>query len=334
MRWGSRRLYTAIAGGGIIGGTAYCYSTCRSKANSTTPRQLSADEFNALQDKDLLTEAFRTTHLPWSRGTQLNGQQHKGQDFGMTLYRLLGCPYCAKVEWVLRYHSVPFEIVDVDTLSGEGIPDSRYPLVPQIRLTRVEDSSHPVSEGDEVGAYVVDSQKIISSLSVPLGFAEELQNQRILETRQWITERFQAVSFVVTNGTWRDAFASYPYVTPTRYHNIFFHIIGASALCILSKYKIKPNLKPQKSDMSEDPPKNTHVWLGKELAFFSSRLQDSPRQKFHGGKEPDIADVEMYAVTRIIDAHPRLRYLLHEGDIGEWNAAMDAEMQRRIQNNA
>ncbi|ORC87520.1 glutathione-S-transferase/glutaredoxin [Trypanosoma theileri] len=334
MRFGSRRLYITLAGGGIIGGTAYWYGTCRNRANSTAPRQLSADEFNALQDKDLLTEAFRATHLPWSGSTQRNGQHHKGQDFSMTLYRLLGCPYCAKVEWVLRYHCVPFEIVNVDTLSGEGIPDSRYTLVPQIRLTRMEDSSHPVSGEDGEGVYVVDSQKIISSLSVPLGFAEQLENQRVLETRQWITERFQAVSFVVTNGTWRDAFASYPYVTPTRYHNIFFHVFGASVLCVLSKYKIQPSLKSQKSDMSEAPPKDTHVWLRKELEFFSSRLQDDPSQKFHGGKEPDIADVEMYAVTRIIDAHPRLRNILHEGDIGEWNAAMDDVMQRRIAKNA
>ncbi|KEG09540.1 glutathione-S-transferase/glutaredoxin [Trypanosoma grayi] len=343
MRWGARRVFIAAAGGAaVVGGATLWYATRGEATKSKSPPQLSAEQFNALQERDLLAEALRTTHLPWTgRGIQREGsRQSDGRDFTMTLYRLLGCPYCAKVEWMLCYHSVPFNTVDVDTLTGAGIPDPRYTLVPQIRLAPVDDASRSnVSNGNittthapqENGVYVVDSQQIISTLSVPLGFAAQLQDPRVLETRQWIQDRFQAVSFIAINKTWSNAFASYPYVTPPQYHNIIFRVVGASVLHMLSRYKIQPNLMAHETSASATPPKDAAVWLEKELSVFISHVQAAhSQQHFHGGKEPDIADVEMYAVTRVVDKHPKLRHVLHQGAIGEWNAAMDAEMEKRM----
>ncbi|ESS60469.1 glutathione-S-transferase/glutaredoxin [Trypanosoma cruzi] len=334
MRWGSRRAGFALVGGGALGGAVLWYAICRKTAGNTSPQQLSAEEFNALQNKALLTEALGTSHLPWNQSLRWKrgSNRHDGRDFSLTLYRLLGCPHCAKVEWVLRYYSVPFSMVDVDTLSGAGIPDPRYRLVPQIRLEPMDDTSTNKMP-DSIGAYVVDSQRIISAISIPLGFAEQLQDTRVLETRRWIADRFQAVSFVATNCTWSNAFASYPYVTPPRYHNIVFRVVGASALCILSRYKILPRLAAKGTDSTvKMSVKDPAAWLEGELATFTARLQSQhSSQRFHGGKEPDIADLEMYAVTRVVEAHPNLRHVLHQGAFGEWNTAMDAEVQKRKQ---
>ncbi|RNF06060.1 glutathione-S-transferase/glutaredoxin [Trypanosoma conorhini] len=326
MRWGGRRAALALVGGGALTGAALWYAARGAAAGAAPPPQLSADEFNALQSEALLAEAFDGNHLPWRRSGGGGSR-----DFGLTLYRLLGCPYCAKVEWVLRYHAVPLTLVDVDTLSGAGLPDPRYSLVPQIRLAPLADAAG-ATPADAAGVYVVDSQCIISAISVPLGFAGQLKDPRIAETRRWIMERFQAVSFVACNNTWRNAFASYPYVTPSRYHNVAFRVVGATGLCILSRYKILPRLVAKGVDTRGGlPAKDPAAWLQEELAAFTARLQDRPSRRFHGGREPDVADVEMYAVTRVVEAHPRLRHVLHQGALGEWNSAMEEEMRKRTQ---
>ncbi|RNE98544.1 glutathione-S-transferase/glutaredoxin [Trypanosoma rangeli] len=334
MRWGARGVGVALVGGGALGGATLWYATRGGAAGNTPPPQLSADEFNALQNEALLAEAFGAKHLPWNpspQGRRGGGSSREGRDFSLTLYRLLGCPYCAKVEWVLRYHSVSFTPVDVDTLSGAGLPDPRYSLVPQISLAPIADAESS-APADAMGVCLVDSQRIISAISVPLGFSEQLKEPRVVETRRWITERFQAVSFIASNNTWRNAFASYPYVTPPRYHNIVFRIVGASALCVLSRYKILPGLVAKGADARDGlSVKDPAAWLEGELAAFTARLPGRPPQRFHGGKEPDVADVEMYAVTRVLEAHPRLRHVLHQGAFGEWSAAMEDEMRRRMQ---
>ncbi|CBH12041.1 hypothetical protein, conserved [Trypanosoma brucei gambiense DAL972] len=336
MRWPSARFVYASAGGVLGAGLVSLFGGQRNATGSRTPARISADEFNAMQDSALLSEAFDASHRPWpNRPERKKGVSPSGRDFNMTLYRMKGCPYCERVEWLLRYHLVPFEIVEVGPLTTKGFPDQRFVQVPQIGLEAVADPNNPHAAEKSV-AYVADSQHIIAAISVPLGFTKQLSDPRIMETRKWMMERFQAAGFLAINSTWRDAYTTYPHVTPSHYYyqNPIFHVVGATALYALAKYKVAPRFAAEESATSGFPSmenslqRDPSAWLAAELSGFATRLSGGCHQ-LHGGKEPDIADVEMYGLTRIIDAHPRLRSALHEGPLKEWCAAMEAALQKR-----
>ncbi|CAG9576475.1 conserved hypothetical protein [Leishmania major strain Friedlin] len=352
---------------------------------SEVTKQLSAKEFNGLQNATLLKEALAPSHLPWTfhaqkdRYTNLRElTTHASQetataqppggraytasssDMKLTFYRLLGCPYCAKVEAVLQYHDVPYEEVHVDPLSGKGLPDRRYQLAPQLYLAPLAKRNSGGAEAaatDSNGVYVVDSAEIVSRLSGPLKYAADIANPRISATRDWITNHFHGASFAITNNSFCDAYATYAYVTPSNYQNFLYHVVGSAALSVLSRYKIQPRLiakmecadgpaaatptgAPASTDsnglwmLSEASRKAlaatvrfgaVEEWLRAELQTF---LQRRPADKvFHGGSSPDLADVEMYGVTRVVDQHPRLGAVVREGAFGEWQTAMREKLK-------
>ncbi|CBZ35040.1 hypothetical protein, conserved [Leishmania donovani] len=351
---------------------------------SELTKELSAKEFNGLQNAKRLKEALAPSHLPWTfhaqkaRYTNLRelttqisqetaaakppgGRAYtaSSSDMKLIFYRLLGCPYCAKVEAVLRYHDVPYVEVRVDPLSGKGLPDRRYQLAPQLYLAPLAEHNSGGAEAaatDSNGVYLVDSAEIVSQLSGPLKYAADIVNPHVSATRDWITNHFHGASFAITNNSFRDAYATYTYVTPSNYQNFLYHVAGSAALSVLSRYKVQPRLIA-KMECADGPataaptgaPASTdsnglwmlseasrralaatvrfgavEEWLRAELQTF---LQRRPNGKvFHGGSSPDLADVEMYGVTRVVDQHPRLGAVVREGAFGEWQTAMQEKL--------
>ncbi|XQJ27860.1 Glutaredoxin/Glutathione S-transferase, N-terminal domain containing protein, putative [Leishmania guyanensis] len=352
---------------------------------SESTKELTAKEFNRLQHVKQLKDALAPSHLPWTfhaqkdRYTNLRelttqtslesvassppgGRAYtaSSSDVKLIFYRLLGCPYCAKVEAVLQYHDIPYEEVDVDPLTGKGLPDRRYQLAPQLYfapLAERKSNNTGTAATDCNGVYLVDSAEIVSQLSGPLKYAADVVNPHISATRDWITNHFHGASFAITNNSFRDAYATYTYVTPSNYQNFFYHVAGSAALSVLSRYKIRPRLIAEmecadgpsaatqtgtRSGMasnglwmlSEAPRKAlaetmrfgaVEEWLQAELQTF---LQRRPNGKvFHGGSSPDLADVEMYGVTRVVNQHPRLGSVMREGAFGEWQTAMQEKLR-------
>ncbi|KAG5501916.1 hypothetical protein JKF63_04186 [Porcisia hertigi] len=354
---------------------------------SGAAKQLSAKEFNGLQNAKRLKEALTPSHLPWSfhaqkdrytnlreLATQASQESEAAQppgrrtytpspsDVKLIFYRLLGCPYCAKLEAVLQYHDVPYEEVCIDPLSGKGLPDPRYQLAPQLYFTPLAKSSSSNADAaakDCNGVYLVDSAEIVSQLSVPLKYTADVVNPHISATRDWITNHFHGASFAIANNSFRDAYATYTHVTPSCYHNVFYHLAGSAALSVLSRYKIQPKLiakmecadgpavaEPAGPGVSTDSRGlwmlseasrrqlaevvrvgTAEEWLRAELQTF---LQRRPGDGvFHGGRAPDLADVEMYGVTRVLDRHPRFGAVVREGVFGEWQTAMRERLKAR-----
>ncbi|KAG5502204.1 hypothetical protein GH5_05157 [Leishmania sp. Ghana 2012 LV757] len=352
---------------------------------SEATKELSAKEFNGLQNAMRLKEALTPSHLPWTFHTQkyrytnlreLTTQasqkpaaaQTPGgpayspspSDVKLIFYRLLGCPYCAKVEAVLQYHDVPYEEVYVDPLSGKGLPDRRYQLAPQLYFTPLAERNSGGSGAgvaEENGVYLVDSAEIVSKLSEPLNYTADVIDPHINATRDWISNHFHGASFAITNNNFRDAYATYTYVAPSNYQNFLYHVAGSAVLSMLSRYKIQPRLIA-KMEHANGPTATTPtgppgskdsngLWMLSEtsrtalaatvrlgaveewlLAELETFLQRRPNgEVFHGGSSPDLADVEMYGVTRVVDQHPRLGAVVREGAFGEWQTAMREKLK-------
>ncbi|KPA86936.1 hypothetical protein ABB37_00965 [Leptomonas pyrrhocoris] len=377
-----------VVGGGAAGLLYYQRANKSTSGAANKPKELSAKEFNGLQDADFLKDALSAQHLPWTyhhmksnyadlkdtltrRTSPLSevgeaaSYTPSPSDVKLIFYRLLGCPYCAKVESVLQFSDVPYEEVWIDPITGDGLPDRRYPLAPQLYFTPLATPSVPPAleteaavkkQQNKSGAFVVDSAAIATALAKPLGYTADLANPHTGETRDWITNHFHGASFAITNSTFRNSYATYTYVTPSKYQNFFYHVIGSGALSMLSRVKIQPRLIakmeepaadtqpiPDASNLSESTglwmlPEETkkalaatmrkgtaEEWLRAELEIFLARRP--ARAVFHGGANPDLADVEMYGVSRVVDQHPRLGRVVREGAFGEWQRAMQAKLK-------
>lgn len=376
------RLLTKIAAGsalafgtGAAGVLYYQRTNASSGAAAGKLKELSAKEFNALQNAAFLKDALTAQHLPWTyhvvkdrysdvkealtQPTTQSSDAAKSASYAPTssdvkilFYRLLGCPYCAKVEAMLQFNDVPYEEIWIDPITGEGLPDRRYPLAPQLYFTPLAKPDTPAVEEDRRrGAFIADSAAIATALAEPLHYTADLANPHTGETRDWITHHFHGASFAITNSTFLNSYSTYTYVTPSKYQNFFYHIVGSGALSVLSRLKIKPKLvakmEAQEIDTKPTPESSTGLWmlsedarkalaatmrsgaaedwLRAELAVFLARRPAGA--VFHGGAKPDLADVEMYGVSRVVDQHPRLGCVVREGAFGEWQTAMQAQLK-------
>lgn len=381
---------SAITLGGGAAGVLYYQRANKSTSDAVSkPKELSAKEFNALQSAKFLADALNAQHLPWTfhdvknRHSDLRttltqptladdadvtakaaGYTPAPADVKLIFYRLLGCPYCAKVESMLQFGDVPYEEVWIDPITGDGLPDRRYQLAPQLYFTPLASPHRPpaaAADGDAstsaAGAFLVDSAAIAAALARPLHYTADLANTHTSETRDWITNHFHGASFAITNSTFRNSYDTYTYVTPAKYQNLLYHVVGSAALSVLSRLKIQPRLiaKMEAPAPVDAPPtpdasnlgESTGLWmLGEEerkrlaTTMRSGRAEDWLRAElgvflarrpagavFHGGAQPDLADVEMYGVSRVVDQHPRLGSVLREGDFGAWQAAMQAKLK-------
>lgn len=300
MRFSRKIILGSVVLIGVGGGALATMK--RSSSSAPKAQQLTSAEFNALQDQQLTSSLLAKVKL-----------RAVPQEVDVILYRLLGCPYCARVKTVMDLCHIPYSEVIVDTLSGAGLEDPRYPLAPQLRLV-------PTTQPNVPAPFIVDSNEIIKKLAGLYGFERDLHNPEVEATRKFIADRYQGVTFAAVNSSWWYAFHSYPDFVPPKYQNIICRTVGATALYALASLKIIPKLKDTAQGASPSPPNETAgEWLLREAVPFTQKLAP-----FHGGQRPDLADVEMFAVVRNIAFHPDLKGIVESNNhpLGKWYNSM------------
>lgn len=368
----SLRFLRRVAVGATVTGFVAGGSIAWIRSQSTQPdavKEMSAADFNGMQNQRLLQTALNRSHLPWTYhaakqarssepanaanaalGPFTRTASSKIDDYRLIFYRLLGCPYCAKVQAVLQYFDVPYEEVLINPITGDGLPDRRYSLAPQLLFTTLRaptsaaeaaainprdtpavnaNINASLSMADSV--FLVDSSSIIQGLAAPLQYEKDLRSARVQETREWITSHFQGASFAMTNHSLRSAYAAYGYLTPEYYQRLYYRIPGSVALYALANLKIIPKLRREPHPLTaayqakkraaatatdataaaasaaqSEPvrPSNVNEWLEVEVSVFLDRRP--AHHRFHGGATPDLADIEMFGVTRVLSDHPQL----------------------------
>eukprot|EP00331_Platyophrya_macrostoma_P019734 CAMPEP_0176466626 /NCGR_PEP_ID=MMETSP0127-20121128/38000_1 /TAXON_ID=938130 /ORGANISM="Platyophrya macrostoma, Strain WH" /LENGTH=218 /DNA_ID=CAMNT_0017859821 /DNA_START=253 /DNA_END=910 /DNA_ORIENTATION=+ len=206
----------------------------------------------------------------------------------------------------MDFLQIPYSEVLIDPITGAGIPDPRYPFAPQVSLSASSESQSPT--------FVVDSAEIISKLGTVYKFDKDLEDPRQTETRKWIADRFQGVTFAALNSSWWYAFYAYPNLVPPKIDS-------------LANFKILPKLQNQASPeiqswLSENKGSDqAGRWVLEESKVFTGKLQ----APFHGGNSPDLADVEMFAVVRNIAGHNGLQPFVTstEHPLGVWLQQME-----------
>ena len=315
----------------VVGVGAVTFASVRMMSTPAASKceTLSSSAFNAIQDKAIIAaynsrlEAFATSssnplhvfhqqylsslkagkNLPTTSEAQLEDGR-KNAIAPVYLYELLSCPYCSKVKAVLDYHGVPYQSTIVDPLSMQPLPphSDQYPLVPQLKI--------PTSPMSDTWSYIVDSGDIVEALAGPLGFSKQLVDPRVKSTRDWISETYIRSTFVAMCGTWSSAYEAYPnfvrqnsfyQYTPARW-------IGSTALTWMCSMRVKK----MKSDGTLGKDEAFDAFIYRQFNDFVSKFP-SNESPFHGGNTPDIADIEMFGVTRAVIENSQLQAIFKDG---------------------
>lgn len=294
---------TAVAGFVGVGGGYAMYQRRLSENRSVT-----AEAFNAMQDATKLDEAFQKLSDP---------KEHPLIQF----YRYTTCPWCGTVKAFLDYNKIPHECVEVEPMFKTELVESLYKKVPQLRFE------------SKAGArsYLVDSQIIVDTLSEKMGIGGQLKDEDVNKWRTWA--RSSLVRFVTLefNRSLPAAWAGYSYIdscdTIPYANKLFLKVIGAPVMYLVAMMITKPRLVKAGLMKPDDDPKQR---LHDEVNRFTAEALVDPKSKkpraFHGGRRPDLVDLDTYGVLQSVRNHRIYNEMVTETQIGPWLETMDKLM--------
>ena len=183
----------------------------------------------------------------------------------------------------------------------------------------------------------------------------QLKDVRIQETRRFVTEQMVRALFAAMTSKWSTAYQSYPSFVPDYYNYFPMRVVGATVLFALCRYKIEPKLVEalQQERKEKSPASCTaessqvsaieqytssdvvldrlcNFWERVETNNANNNMDGKGEEEvvFHGGRFPDLADVEMFGVCRSIMEHPSLgQLLMRHRKFSRWWGRMDDMMR-------
>ncbi|XP_077334828.1 prostaglandin E synthase 2 [Lithobates pipiens] len=287
------------------------------------------------------TEEEETTQVPVG-GIQL------------TLYQYKTCPFCSKVRAFLDYHQLPHEIVEVNPVIRKEIKFSSYRKVPILLANagcplQLNDSSVIISA---MKTFVISKQKSLEEIvsyypavktTDEKGKAvTEYQNRYWLmldeqETKQLYTSKEAQMEemkwrrwvdnwlvHLISPNVYRtpgEALASFDYIVREgnfgSVEGLFAKYVGAAAMFFIGKrLKKRHNLQ---DDVRQDLYKAADTWVkavGKDKNFL-------------GGSEPNLADLAVYGVLRVMEGLKSFDDMMANTKIKPWYQRMTSAIQEK-----
>lgn len=218
-------------------------------------------------------------------------------EYEITLYQYQVCPFCCKVRAFLDYHRVPYRVVEVNPITkGELHFSPDYRKVP---ITRV---------GPDL--QVNDSSAIITTLSHAVRPGRP-QTDEELKWRRWVDARLVRVLPPNMYRTMREATEAFEYISEMNQFSLLqkysAKYIGSTAMYGISKrLKKRYNIVDERQALYD----LAHEWTRDALR--------NGQRTFHGGEEPDLADLAVYGVLSSIEGLQTFHDMLQNTDIGPW----------------
>ncbi|KNH06970.1 glutathione-S-transferase/glutaredoxin [Perkinsela sp. CCAP 1560/4] len=291
---------TAVVGAGV-GAVMY---RRRLKENSAVPAHI----FNAQQDQSAISEEIKLL------------LSNKGGGSPAKLFRYSTCPYCGVVKTFLDLHKIPHECVEVEPIFKSEIASHRYSKVPQLQL-----------KPTLYGPLIVDSAAIIDTLCEKLptsrtdgnSWKAQLSHPDVQKWREFAREKLVRFLVININSSLLEAWRGYSYIdqhdTIAPHNKLFLKFIGAPVMFLVSRLKTLPALEKKYGyDKSKVPPQEALRGVMTEWA-----LEGLTGKPFHGGKRPDLADVEVYGVLQSIRGHRVYTDIEAHAAVKEWLDRMD-----------
>lgn len=290
---------------------------------------------------EIPTQIVPSKRRIFNGGTDTNGLK-------LTLFQYQTCPFCCKVRAFLDFYGISYDIVEVNPVLRQQIKFSLSKKVPILivqdknKTQQVNDSSVIISA---LHSYLLDPLQALDDIvdSFPLitytnedgkqvtevanryflmfhdrpltRSKEDLQRERTW--RQWTdstlvhtlspnvyrepAEALQAFEWFSQVGEWEKHFAAWE-----RYLVIY---VGAAAMYFVGKRLQKRH--GLKDDVRESLYDACKEWL-KEVG----------KNRFHGGNDPNLADLAVYGVLNAIEGCDAFKDLKANTKIGAWYERM------------
>ncbi|KAF7270782.1 hypothetical protein GWI33_016287 [Rhynchophorus ferrugineus] len=291
------------------------------------------------------------SHLPKIKPSRRVRYPNDNSGLKLVLFQYQTCPFCCKVRAFLDYYGISYDVVEVDPVLRQSIKWSSYQKVP-ILVAETATGYQPLNDSTMIisalATYLKDSDKSLNDIVKCFPFItfydddgskkNEIMNKYFLmlsttqqkvdyekiaseerKWRKWVDnvfvhtlspnvyrtreEAFQAFNWFSEVGEWEKNFPSW--------ERILIIYVGASAMYLIGKkLKRKYSLK---DDVRESLYDECNIWI-KEI--------EKQGSKFHGGDQPDLADLAVYGVLNSIEGCSAFKDLLHKTRINKWYSPM------------
>ncbi|KAG8512768.1 Prostaglandin E synthase 2 [Galemys pyrenaicus] len=271
----------------------------------------------------------------------------------LTLYQYKTCPFCSKVRAFLDFHALPYQVVEVNPVRRAEIKFSSYRKVP-ILLAQEGESVEDLSQPPLLQQQLNDSSVIISALKTYLVSGQPLEDvvtyyppmksvneqgrevtefcnkywlmldekeaQRLyggkearteeMKWRQWADDWLVHLISPNVYRTPAEALASFDYIVKEgrfgAVEGAVAKYIGAAAMYLISK-RLKSRHHLQ-DDVREDLYEAANKWV-------AAVGKDRP---FMGGQKPNLADLAVYGVLRVMEGLEAFDDLVRHTRIQPW----------------
>eukprot|EP00758_Cryptobia_borreli_P010948 Tbor_TRINITY_DN5617_c1_g1::TRINITY_DN5617_c1_g1_i1::g.8853::m.8853/K05309/PTGES2; microsomal prostaglandin-E synthase 2 len=299
-----------------IGGATVAYGM-RMKENKV----ITAEEFNAKQFKQDLIPALENLHKKM---------------VPIKLYRYTTCPFCGIAKAFLDYHKIPYECVEVEPMFKNELSYVEYKKVPSLQF---------ITTG-HWGPFIADSELIVSTMAkyVSKKTCKQLNDPEVSKWRKWARDDLVRFLVVNINISLSDAWKGYDYIdrfdTIPYTNKVFLKAMGAPVMFLVAKLKTQPalieaGLMKKGDDVHEKLFERVNLFTTEALQIPEGTILDikkrnaegntvkMPDVKFHGGNEPDLADLDVYGVLQSIRGHKLYMDIIENTDLEPWLSKMD-----------
>ncbi|XP_004849325.1 prostaglandin E synthase 2 isoform X2 [Heterocephalus glaber] len=261
----------------------------------------------------------------------------------LTLYQYKTCPFCSKVRAFLDFHALPYQVVEVNPVRRAEIKFSSYRKVP-ILVAQEGDSSQQLNDSsviisalkthlvsgqplDEVITYyppmkaLNDQGKEVTEfcnkywLMLDEQEAQHMYGGKEARTeemrwRQWADDWLVHLVSPNVYRTPAEALASFDYIVREgkfgALEGAMAKYVGAVAMYLISKrLKSRHHLR---DDVREDLYEAANKWV-------AAVGKDRP---FMGGQKPNLADLAVYGVLRVMEGLEAFNDMMQHTHIGPW----------------
>lgn len=261
----------------------------------------------------------------------------------LTLYQYKTCPFCSKVRAFLDFHALPYQVVEVNPVRRAEIKFSSYRKVP-ILVVQEGESSQQLNDSSVIisalQTYLVSGQPLQEIVTYyPPMKALNAQGREVTEFcnkywlmldeeearrmygakearteemkwRQWADDWLVHLISPNVYRTPAEALASFDYIVREgkfgAVEGAMAKYVGAAAMYLISK-RLKSRHHLQ-DDVREDLYAAADKWVaavGRERPFM-------------GGQKPNLADLAVYGVLRVMEGLEAFDDLMRHTRIGPW----------------
>ncbi|XP_051892837.1 prostaglandin E synthase 2 isoform X1 [Pristis pectinata] len=291
-------------------------------------------------------------------------QQHRAQQqfaklqdsstgLSLTLYQYKTCPFCSKVRAFLDFHSLPYEIVEVNPILRKEIKFSSYRKVPILigengEKVQINDSSVIISA---IKTYLLSRDKNLSKVIsyypemkskdkkgkeiteynnkywVMLEDQDEWQyypnkeaRKEEMKWRKWVDDWLVHLISPNVYRTPGEALESFDYIVREGkfgvFEGFFAKYVGAAAMFFVSKrLKSRHNLH---DDVRQDLYKAVDQWVAAV----------GKHRPFMGGNMPNLADLAVYGVLRVMEGLEAFNDIMANTKIKPWYQRMEENIRK------